>query len=69
MTSQQPTKATGDKKKQALAELCELLVKYPEKSRQALLQQVEIKFDLTPKECDFLNRNFQDPKKEACQKQ
>ncbi len=60
MTSQQPTKCTGDKKKQALAELSELIQKYPEKSRQALLQQVEIKFDLTPKECAFLNRNFQE---------
>ena len=60
MTPQQPTKSTGDKKKQALEELSELLEKYPEKSRQALLQQVEIKFDLTPKECEFLNRNFQD---------
>lgn len=60
MTSQQPTKLPGDKKKQALAELCELLKKHPEKSRQSLLQQVEIKYDLNPKECDFLNRNFQD---------
>ena len=69
MTSQQPTKCTGDKKKQALSELCELLKKYPDKSRQALLQQVEIKFDLTPKECEFLNRNFQEQKEETCQEQ
>ncbi len=59
MSSQPPTKCTGDKKKQALGELGELLERYPEKSRQELLQQVEIKFDLTPKECEFLNRNFQ----------
>ena len=58
MTSQQPTQCTGDKKKQALTELSELLIKYPDKSRKELLQQVEIKFDLTPKECDFLNKNF-----------
>jgi hypothetical protein len=60
MTSQQPTKKAGDKTKQALAELSELLGKYPDKPRKALLQQVEIKYDLTPKECEFLNRNFQD---------
>ncbi len=67
MTSQQPTKSAGDKKKQALVELCELLEKHPERSRQSLLQQVEIKFDLTPKECEFLNRNFQEQKEETCQ--
>lgn len=59
MTSQQPTKSPGDKTKQALAELCELLLKHPEKSRQSLLQQVETKYDLSPKECAFLDRNFQ----------
>lgn len=58
MSSQQPTKRTGDKKKQALVELCDLVEKHPEKSRQELLQQVEIKYDLTPIECEFLNRNF-----------
>ena len=59
MTSQQPTKSQGDRTRQALAELGELLQKHPEKSRQCLLQQVETKYDLTPKECEFLNRNFQ----------
>ena len=60
LESQHPTTSTGDKKKQALAELCELQERYPEKSRQSLLQKVEIKYDLTPKECEFLNRNFCD---------
>ncbi|MCF8057038.1 MAG: hypothetical protein K9K37_10415 [Desulfocapsa sp.] len=59
MTNQQPTKKAGDKTKQALAELSELLEKHPDKTRSCLLQQVEIKYDLTPKECEFLNRNFQ----------
>ena len=67
MTSQQPTKCNGDKKKQALTELCHLLEKHPEKNRQELLQQVEIKYDLTPKECEFLNRNFQTEKEGTCQ--
>lgn len=60
MSSQRPTQCKGDKKKQALAELADLIKKHPEKSRKALLQQVEIKYDLTPKECEFLNNNFQD---------
>ncbi len=61
MSSQHPTQSPGDKKKQALAELSELVKKYPEKSRKTLLQQVEIQFDLTPKECEFLDKNFQEP--------
>ncbi len=56
--TQQPTKRTGDKKKQALTELSELTRKHPEKSRKELLQEVEIRFDLTPKECEFINNNF-----------
>lgn len=60
MSTQRPTQCPGDKKKQALAELGELLKKFPEKSRKELLEQVELKYDLTPKECEFLNKNFQD---------
>ncbi len=58
MSIQHPTQCTGDKTRQALAELADLLLQSPDKSRQALLKQVEIKYDLTPKECEFLNRNF-----------
>ena len=57
--TQHPTQNAGDKTKQALIELTHLLEQHPEKSRQQLLQQVEIKFDLTPKECAFLNQNFE----------
>jgi hypothetical protein len=58
MTSQQPTQGSGDKTKQALAHLCQLCEDHPEVPRKKHLQQVEVKFDLTPKECEFLNRNF-----------
>jgi len=57
------TKATihppGDKLQKALREFSELLLKHPEKSRSQLLQDVEIKFDLSPKECDFFKRNLE----------
>jgi hypothetical protein len=55
-----PTQTAGDKTRQALSELCDLQQQHPEKKRQTLLKQVEKKFDLTPKECEFLERNFQD---------
>jgi hypothetical protein len=53
-----PTQLPGDKMKKAIQTFSELLEKYPEKSRLALLQEVEIKFDLSPKECQFLNDHF-----------
>ncbi len=57
--AQHPTQATGDKTRQALTELASLLEQYPDKSRKELLQKVEVMFDLTPKECVFLNQNFE----------
>ncbi len=59
MSTQHPTQCAGDKTRQALTELSDLLAKHPDKSREELLQQVEIKYDLSPKECEFLDRNFQ----------
>jgi hypothetical protein len=53
-----PTQKPGDKLKKALATFSELLEIHPEKSRLALLHQVEVKFDLSPKECEFLNTHF-----------
>jgi hypothetical protein len=52
----------GDKMKKAILELSELLTHNPEKKRQQLLEQVAIKFDLSPNECAFLGRHF----KEGC---
>ncbi len=48
----------GEKMGKAIKEYSELLQKYPEKKRIQILQQVELKFDLTPKECEFLNGQF-----------
>ena len=53
-----PTQKPGDKLKKAIKTFSELLEKHPEKSRLVLLQEVEIKFDLSPKECEFLNSHF-----------
>lgn len=48
----------GDKMKKAIQELSELLVSKPEKKRRQLLQEVAMKFDLSPNECTFLERHF-----------
>ena len=48
----------GDKMKKAIQELSELLTCKPEKKRHQLLEQVAMKFDLSPNEFAFLERHF-----------
>lgn len=58
MSAHTPTQRPGDKMKKAISAFSELIRKHPEKSRSSLLRQVEIQFDLSPKECEFLNNNL-----------
>lgn len=48
----------GDKIKKAIQEFSEILVRKPQKKRHELLEEVAIKFDLSPNECSFLERHF-----------
>jgi hypothetical protein len=48
----------GEKMQKALKEFLDLQERKPEKDRRQLLQEVAMKFDLSPKECDFLDRHF-----------
>ncbi|EKD39314.1 MAG: hypothetical protein ACD_75C00442G0007 [uncultured bacterium] len=50
----------GEKMKKAIKELSELLTSKPGTNRSQLLQQVAIKFDLSPNECAFLERHFKE---------
>jgi hypothetical protein len=50
----------GEKMKKAIQELSELLVSKPDKNRLELLQQVAMKFDLSPNEYAFLERHFKE---------
>ncbi len=47
----------GDKIQKAIREFSELLEEKPGIDRRRLLEKVVIKYDLSPKECDFLERN------------
>lgn len=58
MTNSQPTQLPGDKIKKAIIYLSELIEQHPEKSRKVLLNKVEVQFDLSPLECEFLNKHF-----------
>jgi hypothetical protein len=58
MTKTRPTQTPGDKIKKAIACLSELLETNPQKSRDTLLREVELRYDLSPAECDFLHKHF-----------
>ena len=47
-----------DKLKKALHCFTELVARHPEKSRLELLHKVELQFDLSPADCEFLNKHL-----------
>jgi hypothetical protein len=49
---------SGDKMKKTLCWISEMLKEHPEKSRQQIFSEAEIRFDLSPKECDFIDRKL-----------
>ncbi|MEN8190030.1 MAG: hypothetical protein ABFS19_09310 [Thermodesulfobacteriota bacterium] len=57
-----PTVLPTEKLKKALTSFCELLEKHPQKSRLELLHEVERLHDLSPLECDFLDKHFDEKK-------
>jgi hypothetical protein len=58
MASKLPTQVPGDKMKKAIIHFSELLELKSDKPRKTLLQEVEIRFDLSPAECQFLHKHF-----------
>ncbi|MFA7382427.1 MAG: hypothetical protein WC001_03175 [Desulfurivibrionaceae bacterium] len=50
--------AGSDKVKKALRWLSEELLNNPQKKRDTVLKEAEIRFDLSPAECEFLSKNF-----------
>lgn len=62
MSSSHPTQVKGEKVKKAIARFAELLELHPQKSRQAILNDVVVRYDLSPLECEFLHKHFSDSK-------
>lgn len=48
----------SDKVKKAICWMSEELLSNPQKKRNAVLKEAEIRFDLSPAECEFLTKNF-----------
>ncbi len=51
---------SGDKMKKAIRWISDTLLDHPEKTRKQVIREAELRFDLTPKECEFLDKNFDD---------
>jgi hypothetical protein len=51
---------SGDKMKKALCWISEMIQAHPEKTRQQIISEAEVRFDMSPKECDFVDRNLRD---------
>ena len=48
----------GDKLQKAIKDYSEQLEENAEKERQKILKEIVLKYDLSPKDCEFLNRHF-----------
>lgn len=58
-------KPPGDKIRQALKWLSHTVQSRPDKSRRQLLEEAEIRFNLSPRECEFMDCNFGETIKEG----
>ena len=58
MSDQSPLRSQSANLKKALQWTAETLQQHPEKKRASVLREAEIRFDLNPLECEFLNKHF-----------
>ncbi len=60
MTSAADIQPSGEKMRKTICWISEIVQANPEKSRQDIIKEAEIRFDLSPIECSFLDQNFSD---------
>ncbi|MEA3386427.1 MAG: hypothetical protein U9Q89_08295 [Thermodesulfobacteriota bacterium] len=48
----------GDSIRNAVKWISEITKEYSEKNRKEIIREAELRFDLSPKECDFLYSKF-----------
>ncbi|MBM9537143.1 hypothetical protein [Desulfobulbus alkaliphilus] len=58
MSGQSPLISTSANLKKALTWMAETLAEHPGKKRINILREAELRFDLTPLECEFLDTHF-----------
>lgn len=52
--------------KKAVCWISETVQEHPDKSREVIITEAELRFDLNPRECEFLNTNFTKLSTENC---
>ena len=60
MTQDSKSPLGRDKLASAIQALSELVLKHPEKPRSELVRKIELKYDLSPLDSDFLDRHFRE---------
>ena len=58
MSDHSPLSRQSAKLKKAIVWMAQILQDQPEKSRQLIVEEAELRFDLTPLECNFLDKHF-----------
>jgi len=58
MSDQSPLNSQSAKLKKAIVWMAQILEDHPEKARHLIVQEAELRFDLTPRECNFLDKYF-----------
>ncbi len=48
----------GEKLRKTIKWISETQLDHPEIKRREIIQQAQIRFNLSPKDCEFLNKNF-----------
>ena len=61
MGDHSPLNSQSAKMKKAILWMAEMLRDQPEKQRHRIIAEAELRFDLTPLECAFLDSHFSDP--------
>ncbi len=62
----EPGAINKDKMKKVLQWLSENVRNHPDKSRIDILREAEIQYDLSPRECAFLDEQFGEPPSKSC---
>jgi len=56
--SNDSTVTTSTSLQKAVAWISEIVLDHPERERKKILKDAQIRFDLTPAECEFLRKKF-----------
>ncbi len=56
----------GEKIRRAVKWISEITKEHPEKSRRDIVLEAERRFDLSPKDCEFLNRHLTQTDQNQC---